>query len=252
MTIHISRCDPHTEGGTVQVATARPSTAGFHAEPDPIFLLDSSVAFRVPARIDAETALRKLELRISRDPQDLLSHVRRILVLTDVSDPEALFSAMVDLYLALGNQGLALRSLLLEIVAEYLPADEHAYLEQRLEDGLRAKQRLPITSASRLSPGLIGSPTMVREPDRSAYAAPVQGSALDTARQLLEDGDLDSARLVLEDALVDSPDDADVAAELYEIHRRLRDRAAIESLNARLQARGAALPEGWAHLLADH
>ncbi|MEX8518607.1 MAG: hypothetical protein AB3X44_08855 [Leptothrix sp. (in: b-proteobacteria)] len=188
-------------------------------------------------------AWRHLTAMIARDPLDLASHVRRVLLACRPPLTERAFGALVDLFLALGSQGRGLRQSMLEQAESWLDPDDANFLRAYMDLGLRTDSSLPAALGSALDRAVSGSAQMVARHRVEA----VEVSPLERATSLLDNGDLEGARTLLEEALLSDPTDTQIATELLLIYRHSRDDAAQAAMTAKLQARGAALPVGWVH-----
>ena len=121
-------------------------------------------AFRAPARLGRSGAIEAdlawLEMHLARQPQDLRSHSRRVLLSRRSGNREAIYGALVDLFIALAGRGVGLKSALLSQTAMQLGPPERLCLARHLASGLRADQSIePHPRRSVLSHGLIGKPS---------------------------------------------------------------------------------------------
>lgn len=234
------------------IVISRPCDAGPAppADPppvDPCFHLREGWHLTLPELPSAEAALRLMRHRILANPADLLSHVRRILVLIHSGEPAELTGALADLFMVLRDQGDALKRRLMRFAAARLTPQQWDLLERHIADGLEPwSETASALTGSLLSLGYGGVREVVRllESQRPA-AAP---SALELARAHLEYGDIDAARDTLETALNTDPDDAEAAAALLEIYRHTRDTSRLAAMYPRLvRALGESLDQ-WAGL----
>lgn len=207
----------------------------------PVFSRPRPGSLEALAHGDVREQWRHLAARVARDGLDLEAHVRRVQLASRAPLTELAFGALLDLFLALGPRGRALRERLLDQAQGWLEADELHFLRAHLEPGLSRGQALPDAPGSLLHDAVAGAARMVAH-ERLAAA---EQSALEQAVSLLEHGDLDGARSLLEQALLDDPSDAGVSAELLGIYRHARDETARAAMAARLRERHATLPAGW-------
>ena len=89
---------------------------------------------------------------VARHPQDLISHTRRILLSHARGNADQTFGALVDLFIAVGPKGSALRKTMLRRCADVLSKPQHAWLTERLDQGL-APEEVSICPHSRLAAG---------------------------------------------------------------------------------------------------
>ena len=121
-------------------------------------------AFRAPdlhgGPGETEADLAWLEMHLARQPDDLRSHARRVLLARRSGSREAIYGALVDLFIALAGRGVGLKSALLSQTALQLGPPERRCLARHLASGMRADQRIePHPRRSVLSHGLIGKPS---------------------------------------------------------------------------------------------
>lgn len=209
---------------------------------DAAFAYQPGGALQAPAGCDAGDAWRHLTSAVARDPLDLEAHVRRIVLATRERSSGHVFTALIDLFLALGLQGRELRALMLATARDALTPDEAAFFEQALEPGLARSAGLPMGTQSVLDPGLMGAVEMVAQ----ARRAVAQQSVAEQAAELVNHGDLEGARQMLEVALMENPDDTAASQELLAIYRYSRDTQAENLMRERLTTRFGRTPAAWA------
>jgi hypothetical protein len=166
-------------------------------------------------------AIEYLTHRVTRDPSDLRSHVQRINLYTHSGDPEQLYGAILDLFIALTNKGYSIRKRMLLQARFHLNPHHFDALNQRLETGIDKHDIMPISRFSVLSNGFIGSNKFVEyhaEENIEESIDPVI-----QARDYLEYGQIDEARLVLETAILKEPWRKDIHTELLDIYWVTRD-----------------------------
>lgn len=158
--------------------------------------------------------IRHLERRILRRPRDLKSHVRRILALNELKDADWIAGALADLFLVLGNRGLALRERLLANVRKNLAATHAEFFARHLDRGLYPTDPMPSFERSRLSKQVIGTTRIV------VAGSDDVSDAFDVAREAAEAGRIDEAREMLEGLLDADPGNADVCEALLDLFER--------------------------------
>lgn len=214
---------------------------------NPAFGLANFTGLCLSNRYDRIEARRFLSMLIVRDRLNLRAHMQRIcLILVDHDEPDRLFGAVADLFLALGNKGQALRVTVLQLVKTQLKSADHDFLFASLASGLSRIGEHDVNGAL-LSNGVVASDLVV-ERQRASIAAPVEVDAVELAIQHLEDGDLEGARTLLEKALLDDPSNEVAETELLEIYRRSRDKQHIRAMSRALQAKGVKLSPAWQSL----
>jgi hypothetical protein len=129
---------------------------------DPAFILGAERGLRVDPRCEVRDAYRYLTVRIARKPTELHLHLQRIHLLIDSAQSARLFGAIVDLFVALEEKGLALREAVLALAREQLEDEHYEYLRSHLAKGLRRSMTMPVTAGSVLDRGAMGSFSLVR------------------------------------------------------------------------------------------
>lgn len=209
---------------------------------DPAFQLVRGARLVPWDDMDSGWAWRHLCSSVARDPLDLESHSRRVLLALRLSDADRLMAAMVDLFLALGPRGMGLRRRLLDLAAAQLEAEDALFLRDHLASGLPVGTPLPAGCASVLDVSLMGQRHMV------GHHREVQASAqgpLAQAVEMLDLGDVDGARALLESAVLEAPDDEPLARELQVIYRHSRDDVGRARLVGELESRWGRIPAAW-------
>ena len=186
--------------------------------------------------------LRHLEQRIHRNPRDLRSHVRRLLLNRALSDGEGVYGALVDLFIVLGYRGRPLRNRLFSVSEDSLTEEQRRFLKAHLEDGLEASEVHCSTSRSCLSQQLSGKTTVVVRTGDSRHRG---RDILDIARDALARGEDAAAQELLEGALEADPGSEPVCLELLALYRRLNSRADFMRTYTAMLGRQLARPDLW-------
>lgn len=156
---------------------------------------------------------------VSRNPHDLLSHVRRIYFIYEYEPESEMFPAVLDLFIALGGKGLALRKRMLALAKSRLAIGHYKLLLDALVSGVDERQIGPVSGAF-LQGGVEGSLTLVRV---GSQATDGPRDPLVEAREFLEYSQLDEARILLEEAILLTPQRLELHEELLDIYRSTRD-----------------------------
>jgi hypothetical protein len=181
---------------------------------------------------------------IARDPQDLRSHVRRILLAYERADGPELFAAMLDLFIALGRKGFNLRRRMLGVSRGGLEAHQYSLLRDSLPEGVD-ESKVTIAPGSLLCRGIEGSLNLVRH--GSALSTEVRDPLID-AREYLEYSQIDEARSVLEDAISQTPLRQELHYELLAIYRSTRDRTNFAKMFQKISDIASPIPKEWQEL----
>lgn len=201
---------------------------------------------RLPARL-AQGALDHLSHRVTRFPEQLSVHLYRIAVAWQLKRGEALYGALLDLFIVLDRRGFALRQRLLNKLTPCLTDAQRQALRQGLLFGISAVERLPGSYSSRFNPGLVADCTVVVRTEQTIDA---RFDELEEARDLIDSGFLEEARLILEEAVLRRPQHEGLNRELLVLYRHTRNAQALHATRARLGRVKPALSQEW-DALAD-
>ena len=123
--------------------------------PEPAFQQPDSNILHL--RGEAGRLLAHLEMHLARQPDDLTSHTRRILIAWQLGDGDATYGALVDLFIVLAERGVGLKSAMLSQTALQLGPSQRRFLASHLASGVRADEPVqPPASRSVLTRGLVG------------------------------------------------------------------------------------------------
>ncbi|MGR9105969.1 MAG: type IV pilus assembly protein FimV [Gammaproteobacteria bacterium] len=188
------------------------------------------------------SALEYLKYCVLRNPADLLSHLRRIMLVDDSGDSEELYAALIDLFIALGSKGESLRSRLLRRYRTKLGNTRYPVLAQFLKHG--ANGRNVFSCLSVLSKGVSGTCSLIQR--MSDESAPDKSrDPLQEAREYLEYSQIDQARLILERAVLEYPQRIDYQQELLQLYRAVRDSKNFKKIHNQLKSSGKPLSDDW-------
>jgi hypothetical protein len=217
-------------------------------ETEPLFALSAVRVLGLDSRHHKSNVIDYLTYQVAREPVDLRCHVQRIGLLVSKGDGPGVYGALVDLFIGLGEKGLALRRRMLRTAKPLLSNDQSRALEEKLWSGLSALDRIPLSRASILAKNIRGSTELVGLDDTQHTAS---HDLLDEARSHLEYGQLEDARRVLEEAMLQDPLREDVQSELLEIYVRSNDQSLLSSMIQALHFTGNPVPPAWQRHLAD-
>lgn len=182
--------------------------------------------------------------QVSRRPKDLTNHVQRIALCHEVGDNVLVYGAVIDLFIALGDSGMALRARILKKVADLLTEEQSRALQRGLVSGLLAHDEMPVCRYSRLSAGVIGG-TRIVDVISSAESGRLEYGALDEARDLIDSGHIELAQKLLEETLLNDRFNEEISRELLEIYRHTRYGDALSSMKGQLGEEVFALSDEW-------
>lgn len=170
----------------------------------------------LPERIDAYFLHS-----IARNPKNLLAHVQRINSVSARGSKSDIYSALLDLFIALGSQGLALRRAMLALVSSQLDPAHRLFLSDAMETGVSARDLINDPGFSMLINGYSGCDELVIIERQQGEE---KGDPLQQAMASIECSDLEDARIILEDALYSDRENLDQQKLLLEIYRKTGDK----------------------------
>ena len=183
---------------------------------------------------------------IAAAPGNLLCHTQRIYLFYAAVDGDGLYSALVDLFIALGNKGAPLRRRLLQGSRERLSARQFRVLSRWLERGAPAEEKdLALAGHSVLQPGVTGVRKLVQVYHTESGS---QRDPLLEARECIDYFQLDEARSLLEAAILEDTEREELHEELIRLYEATRDFASLEAMREKLSLTMTRLPECWPRL----
>jgi hypothetical protein len=182
---------------------------------------------------------------VTREPRDLLSHVRRIILSNEHGDSSDAFAALVDLFIALGGKGLRLRRRMLELSKAKLQPQEYGRLRDALAAGLSAAS-LDFVPGALLCSGASRAMLLVEAGIKPKSA--VERDPLTEAREYMEYSQIDEARNILEQAVLRDPTRQELHRELLDIYRSTRDVGNFGRMFQKLDGEANPMREEWREL----
>ena len=207
------------------------------------FRFGESTALNPHLHVDSARLAEHLAHAIAATPSDLFRHTQRIFFLYGNYDSEGLYSALLDLFFALGNRGTELRRRLLKGSQDRLMPEHYRVLAQWLEQRSPCQEKdLPLPSQSILSQGITGVRELVtffnteKEQDRDPLLE---------AREHIEYFQIDEAIDLLEGAVLEQPERIALHIELTQLYQATRDPARLRAMREKLSQIMTELPDCW-------
>ncbi len=213
---------------------------------EPSFFIHRSFLTRPPVHGEDESFSRHLAHRISRNPTDLTSHVQRIFTARRKGDLDALYGALVDLFITLGEKGKALRCRILNVVKNDLTVEQYSSLENGDINKPGSEKDQSWIRFSRLYQPCMPDTDIVVSLDREGQRG--YTGVLEQARDLIDCGEIDTARQIMEEALQAGEQSGAVHDELLNIYRHTRDYEGFLAMWTRLDCLPEAIQESWKKL----
>jgi tetratricopeptide (TPR) repeat protein len=175
-----------------------------------------------PKGVDRDHWATHLAHISSQEPANLLNHVRRIVIHQKYKQPEQLYGAMVDLYIALGDKGERLRFSLLKKSRNLISQERYDLFLACFKHGLQPHHSLPASQYSVLGNFFSGEMRFVSEQEVTQHTDNRRSDPLEIAKEELNYGNVTVAQQILEQAILQSPSRLGLHYGLLEIYRYTR------------------------------
>ena len=137
------------------------------------FRADADRSLTVKAHHWEKRALHHLVQKIIRDPGDLHVHIQRINPNCTLNNTKGVFGALVDVYIALDQDGFDLRSRLVKKCKNYLSDSEYLHLWKYSNRGLSSSNIETSFADTSLSKGLISTTEVLQISTNSQSAVKI-------------------------------------------------------------------------------
>jgi hypothetical protein len=216
--------------------------------PDMAFRDNQSRQMRINNVIPAERVSTWFSHHVVREPEDLLTHVQRIHFANSQKSEPALYSALLDLFIALGTRGKALREMMLTQNSNLLSDAHQAFLQASIAAGIHSRDNIEDSAMSMLCCGFSGARDLI---EVSTSRRTADRDPLRQALESIECSQIDEARIILERSFFGGTSNAVQQQLLLEIYRKTDDRTHFEKLHATFDSETAPASVDW-QALADH
>lgn len=181
---------------------------------------------------------------LHRQPGNLRLHVQRIFCLAADMECQAaaMQGALLDLFIVLGEKGIALRRRMLSVAHPFINNEAIDFFTDHLMCGLDARTPVSFKAHSVLTGGFDGTATMLIR--QSSTERNAELSLYEEAALLLEYGDVEQAQLLLEEALRQQPDEQ-TAEDLLAIYQYQNDNDALAGMRQWFMDNDVPLPDCW-------
>lgn len=184
----------------------------------------------------------------SREPSNLLNHVRRIYLHLEHKQSDPLYGAMVDLYLTLGEKGERLRHNLLQQAKKLISQEQYDLFYSHQEQGLKSHQALPASQYSVLGNFFSSEKRLVIEHKVEQAPAERETDPLELAREELNYGDITVAQQILEEAVLQTPKRLGLHYSLLEVYKHTRSLDDLLSMKERLGDSIGSAQSAWSQM----
>lgn len=204
------------------------------------FSLDNLKTLQLSDELKTSPSRRHLAHHVSRYPLDLRAQVQRVLI---NQHHDNLAGVLQDLFIALKDNGLKLRSLVFDEVKGQLPESEQAYFQEWLANGFELGYDDRFIAGSVLATGLSQkAQPLLTMADRKASS---YTSYYQEAIDCIEYGQLEEAQELLEQELLNPEGDPRAEDELLRVYSYSKDFDSQERLRQILQEQGRQLSPAW-------
>lgn len=210
----------------------------------PIFAKDTGSSLYV-ANAYGQDFYRYQQFAVSRDPKNLRLHVQLIFSLIQQADVsrDAVFGALLDLFIVLQDKGLPLRQRMLVVSKPFLAPEDITFFEQHLQQGANSRTLVAKSGRSQFCENYSGQADAIKKAVVVLEQATM--SVYEEALSLIEYGELDEAAILLEQALKQQPNSEQIAEELLTIYLHQENDDAIDQLRDWFFAQDLELPKCW-------
>lgn len=210
------------------------------------FFLDKNAAgFYEWCDWSAEKGLERLVFRVSKTPKYLQGHLERIYYCHQHHLDDALYGALLDLFIVLGHEGKALGKRMLVGTQSRLRQDQSQTLHNLLQNNISVRSLLPISRYSVFIRGLVADKILV---EFTIQGAAADKDPLDLAKDFIEYDQLDEAVSTLEDAILSAPARVDLHEALAELFKNTRNALGFKRMHSILTRKNFRLPPVWEEL----
>lgn len=189
------------------------------------------------------STLKIITFKVSRKPNNLLAHLRRIYFCYQHHLSEPLYAALLDFLIVLNGKGHAICQRLIEGSRAELDSAQLAAIKNAIRFPLQATGN----RYSVFTKGMLGTARLV-EVRRHGQK---QHDYLALANDFIEFSQLEEAMTTLESGLSVDPSREDLQLALLELYKSTKSRDRFHRQYQSLRQIGATLVEGW-RLLADY
>lgn len=121
------------------------------------FLIPSTNSVNLDPGNWGEKTTDYLARRVARTPSDLRNHVQRINLHIKLQDKEGTYSALLDLFIAVGKNGKTLKTRMLGRSKALLNRSRYDAMKKKLIRGINATTVMPLAGHAVLGMGLTGT-----------------------------------------------------------------------------------------------
>lgn len=207
------------------------------------FHFDQLLALNPDIQVSQSLMAEHLAHAIAANPTNLLCHTQRVFFHYKNWDSDGLYSALLDLFIAVDDKAAKLRTRLLKGSQGHLAPEHFAILSRWLAHGpfVEEKDLLP-AEQSILSRGITGTTKLVQV---ARDESETQRNPLQEAREHIEYFQIEEAREILEAAIMEQPEWEELHIELVHLYQATRDAAGLQAMREKLSQIMPELPHCW-------
>jgi hypothetical protein len=210
-----------------------------------VFYEPRNQGLSIPKDVEVESWATHLAYLSAREPGNLLNHVRRIYLHLELNQSEALYGAMLDLYLILGNNGAELRNRLLRLTKKDLPPGCYELFLACREQGLQRSESYPASQYSVFGNFFQGGLNLVIEEAHAEQQRDKRLDPLELAHEELTFGDISVAQEILEQALLASPHRMGLHFGLLDVYKHTHSLSDLVKMQEQLGDKVSIAQSAW-------
>jgi hypothetical protein len=203
-------------------------------------------------------ALRTLEHLILLEPDKLRFHAQRLIILCRQGKSDPIFSALVDLFLSLGERGLIFKRYFIQYCATFLSPAQIAFFEQHgaqpldlespLLQNLERCLLLPLAQQAWSDMPLVRAHESIKEAPHTPELVSddeYTSKFLAEIDEMITHGQLDLALDALEDSVLLNPDQDEIVRVLLHLYQVVQASARKEIMAEQLKLNSGRVPKAW-------
>jgi hypothetical protein len=204
------------------------NTKHFIALAEPVFYFGVEKNKPLTHSLYSRHSRNHLEYILRQQPKNLACHLQRIKWILHTKKRHGLFSALCDLFIILGEQGLALRTTLIDSARQYLSAEQFKFLSKHLSDELMTDDLVALPEQcffKSSSVHLLHSETSIEE----AQVPEDTEDQLATIESYIENSQFNSAEQYILELLNNEPENEALTIKLINLYQALNESEKFDS-----------------------
>ncbi len=185
---------------------------------EPVFYLGLNKARKLPADINTVHTFNSFEYRLKRNPKDLSCHLQRIQFSISNKNRAELFASICDLFIILGEQGLALRQRLFDTYRKTLNQQQLTLIEPHLTEKCLSAYSKPLPDKCYFKKEAL---ELVGKTAYSNTGTKAGEDVLRVAESYIENSQFDTALEYIQKQLVQDPKNKALTLKLISLYKAM-------------------------------